>query len=129
MHEGTHFSTLGVATDWSITDGLTFLTEFGPFDEIAVGKNWLNMGIQRYVMSELPGEAGLPQLVVTERDVDVGTGAITARHETVIDRRVGANAILLWAASLTPSSTPKVKKEGTVPVSQQSRNPGTSKDG
>lgn len=97
--------TIGVALDWSIEEGLSFLREFGPFDEIAVGRNWLNVDAIRYIWKDLPGSPTLPQVVVVHRHVDVGAVAVDVGVERLLVRKLGADRIEQWvsAGAVLPS--------------------------
>lgn len=97
QREGHSFAAVGVALDWAAEDGLTFLRAFGQFDELLVGRNWLNTGAIKYIWKELPGRAAIPQVLVVRRRIQVGRTGITVSHEELLLRRVGVHAILAWA--------------------------------
>lgn len=40
---------IGVALDWGVPSGLAWLRRFGEFDEVLVGRNWLNTGAVDYM--------------------------------------------------------------------------------
>lgn len=104
---GRSFTAVGIARDWDAEAGLDHLRKFGRFDELLAGRNWLNMGVRRYVWEELPGEAATPQILIVERFV--GNPAPTARgiqyvirDERLVTRKVGAEEILRWARQGAP---------------------------
>lgn len=94
---GMTFVTIGVSLDWDLTEGVDFLKRFGPFDEIAIGRGWLNMAAVRYIWAEFPGAASVPQILVLERDI-VSDRTIEVNAERVRVRKVGAMAIRQWSS-------------------------------
>ena len=94
------FSTLGVAVDWSIQEGLYHLSGFGEFDEISIGRKWYGMGPRRYIWSDIPGPGGTPQLLVVERtrQLDPSTQEVTLefQSERLLVRKVGVDEIRSW---------------------------------
>jgi hypothetical protein len=93
---GYRLSTIGVSDDWRIASGLEKLSRLGPFDEVIVGRNWLNSGVELYVNG--PGaEPAVPQVVVVLRDVDVSVLPIKYGPTIEIARYVGRSPIAEWA--------------------------------
>jgi len=90
-------SFVGIATDWSLTEGLRFLTQYGPFDQVIVGSNWLNLGAIEYIWRELPGRPALPQVVVVERDLRVGQTIINVSPDKLLARRIGVDELISWS--------------------------------
>jgi len=41
--------TIGVSTDWSISEGIAFLQDAGEWSEIVVGNNWYNSAVIEHV--------------------------------------------------------------------------------
>ncbi len=115
--EGFRFSITGVALDWSPAVGLAFLESLGDFDEIIVGRNWLNTGALRYVWKDIPGPASLPQVLVLERDVEVGPAGVTLRTERPMARVVGTDRIIEWvragAAFGSPYDRPQLRTDSS----------------
>jgi hypothetical protein len=95
--EGTRFASVGVALDWSVSDGAKFLAEFGPFDELVIGRNWLNTAVIKYVWRDIPGQAAVPQMVVVRRHVDSDASGIVVSNERLLTRKLGADEIIEWA--------------------------------
>jgi hypothetical protein len=95
--QGKTFVSVGVAMDWSVAEGVDFLLSFGQFDELVVGRNWLNSAVVRYVWRDTPGSAALPQLVVVTRHVNVGGSIIDVGSERLLTRKLGADEIIAWA--------------------------------
>ena len=93
---GRQFSALAVSLDWKTADALAFLEHFGEWDQMSIGRNWLNEGAIRYVWREMPAEPVVPQILVIERDVEMGDQAITVRGERLVKRLQGTAAIEAW---------------------------------
>lgn len=102
FRDGKTFSSIGVALDWSVRDGLQFLATFGEFDEVMAGRNWLNAGAVHYIWRDIAGRPSLPQVLLLERSVEVTATSISIGDETLIARKVGAGEITQWVASLAP---------------------------
>lgn len=89
--------THGVALDWSVEEGLEFLAGFGAWDEVSVGRNWLNSAALKYIWKDGPQFATVPQVVVVERVVQVSDGnEILVRSEEVVQRVAGPGEIFNW---------------------------------
>jgi hypothetical protein len=93
---GYSFATVGIALDWQIDKGVQLLERFGPFDEIHVGRSWINAGALRYIWQNLPGEASVPQIVIVEREIAKGR-SLEVTGERVRIRKVGARQIIAWS--------------------------------
>jgi hypothetical protein len=93
---GKGFVVVGVSLDWNLESGYRLLERFGPFDEVLIGRSWLNSGAVRYLWSDFPGIAAVPQLVVLERVIDKDR-SISIRDERVRFRKAGAPVIVNWA--------------------------------
>lgn len=94
--DGKLFSSVGVALDWSTNQGASYLTQFGDFDEISVGRNWLNGSVVNFVWRDHPGPAATPMIVVFERDVVMDNEAIKVSQERILKRVVGGDEIRAW---------------------------------
>lgn len=96
--DGKTFVAVGVAPDISVDAGIDFLSRFGPFHEVLVGRSWLNRGALEYVWQTHPGPAATPQLVLLSRELSVdsvpGGSVPSISAEKVIKRWVGAPAML-----------------------------------
>lgn len=99
LASGHRFRAVGVALDWSPADGLEFLSRFGEFDEVSAGSNWIGDGATRYIWRELPGSPDVPQILLLERRIDAGTGAIQLSGDRVAHRILGTTAIEEWVSS------------------------------
>lgn len=94
---GYHFSTVGVSDDWSISRGLEILEEFGPFDEVIVGRNWFNTGVERYI-TDFGAQAAVPQVAVLLQERQVDTTPWTYGESREVIRVVGRGPMDAWSA-------------------------------
>lgn len=94
---GYHFSTVGVSDDWAVSRGLEILAEFGPFDEVVVGRNWFNTGVERYI-TEFGAQAAVPLVAVflQERQLDTTPWVYGESRELI--RVVGRGPLGGWSA-------------------------------
>ena len=90
--EAIYYSTVGVATEWNIAEGLRVLNAYGSFDEVSVGRSWFNTGRLRYNLGVLPA------VVVFVEDIMVGQTSWTSERLTEIARFEGRRSMREWAA-------------------------------
>lgn len=102
VEQGYQFASIGVAIDWSVDDGLPFIRSVARFDEVVVGRNWLNSAVARYIWRDIPGDASLPQILILQRHIRVQSHSIDLGDETLLARKVGADEIRDWAARGAP---------------------------
>lgn len=98
LSEGLGFKTIGISKDFINTEGLVHLSKFDSFDDIMTGNGWSNMGILRYVYTDIPGKAATPQVLVTRRKFgtivnDDITSYRGIEEEILITRKVGLQNI------------------------------------
>lgn len=93
---GLGFATMGVAQDNTVELGIEHLRRFGRFDEMAVGRGWLNTSLLKYVYGELPGVAATPQVVVVARSLIEHGGQWDVDGEQVLVRLSGLSEIRRW---------------------------------
>ncbi|WP_419941020.1 hypothetical protein [Candidatus Palauibacter sp.] len=103
---GYGFATVGVSIDTDLDRGKELLERFGPFDEIHVGRGYLNAAAQRY-MRTFVGVEAVPQVVILRREVRVDGGIMRIEHADVLLRKVGAETIGQWV-----ELAGRVKEEG-----------------
>lgn len=99
---GMHVSFVGVALDPIIEDGLSFLRELGPFDQISIGEDWLNDEAVRFLWRDLPGAGGIPQVLVVKRSLMKGSTWYRFGRDDVLLRKVGIEALSAWASKGAP---------------------------
>lgn len=93
------FASIGIAVDNTVPAGLQFLGAFGKFDELIVGRNWLNSGAIKYIWKDVAGTPGIPRLLVVERTVLQADNAITFGPERLVLRKLGLSQIERWVAA------------------------------
>lgn len=96
--------TIGIGTGASPERSIEFLNSVGQFDEMMVGRGWLNSGALRYLWRDLPGKPSIPQVIVTRRRLDMGPfgASVVAGAETLLARKVGLPEIYRWDELGTP---------------------------
>ncbi len=94
---GVRFASIGVSLDQPSAAGWAFLRRFGSFDEVVLGRNWLNSAAIAYLWRDLPGTPTIPQLVLIERSVEVGAGGLQIGSDRLLTRKVGVEDIVKWA--------------------------------
>ena len=90
--EGIYYSTVGIAQHWDIAEGLRVLDEYGPFDEVSVGRGWFNTAGFRYHASTVPG------VLVFLDDIAVGQTSWTSRGLVEVMRVEGYRSMRDWVA-------------------------------
>ena len=90
--EGVYYSTVGVATEWDVAEGLRVLNAYGPFDEVSAGRSWFNTGRFRY------SGGTVPAVLVFLEDVTVGQTSWTSEALTEVARFEGRRSVREWAA-------------------------------
>ncbi|MFK7972025.1 MAG: TlpA family protein disulfide reductase [Bacteroidia bacterium] len=99
---GYAFSVTGVALDWKVEEGIEFLKEVGPFDEIVVGKNWDNLAAVEYIWADPSSMPAMPQIIVIERDGRMQQDRRTYSENKVIAHHVSPSAISAWVDAGAP---------------------------
>ncbi|MFQ5889520.1 MAG: hypothetical protein ACE5JR_05655 [Gemmatimonadota bacterium] len=102
--EGRRFYAIGVALDWSIEDGMELLRSTATFDEILVGRNWLNTGAIEHIWSDPGTRQLIPQVIVFEREVRWGSQEIELGPKRVLRRVGGGGEISEWVEAGAPLS-------------------------
>jgi hypothetical protein len=87
--------TIGVSIDWDPEVGVALLKSYGPFDELAVGANWENIGAVDYIWND-KGVAAVPQVVVLERSVNDDGRVISYGPDRVLLRLAGMPDLQSW---------------------------------
>lgn len=96
--------TLGVATDPTPRVGLRFLESLGPFDEIALGRSWLNSSAIRLMWRDHGGPPTVPQIVFLDRAVDVDSSTIRIGADSMVGRLVDMDAMRRYLTVARPST-------------------------
>lgn len=109
--DGTSFSAVGVAAEWSIADGLNYLLEgvstwenhdFGAWDEVQAGRNWLNASALKYVWRDPDGAPTVPQVILVERVIGLDGNRIAASADRAVLRLAGSDEITQWVIDGMP---------------------------
>lgn len=98
---GVALSIAGVSLQWEVERGLRDLQSMGAWDEIVVGNNWINAGMQHWVWRS-DGRPVTPQVAVYERDVAMRDSVITFGVEHQIARFEGWTQISEWVRRGAP---------------------------
>lgn len=96
------FAVVGVALDRSVEDGLAHLARLGKFDQVMVGGGWTNLASSRVLRLPPTGETTTPQVLVMERAVRRGRGAVEIRGERLLYRAIGVDEIVRWVSEGAP---------------------------
>lgn len=119
------FTTLGVATDDSLQFGIDVLASFGSFDEISVGRQWLNRSVVLLLTADGSLLVGTPALLLVSRSVEVTSlGRYVIGADVVILRLVGLGRIVEYAHWLRGERlTPFNEGQNAVPDHRGSSGP------
>ena len=103
--DGAAFFAVGAAAQWGVESGVDYLVhgiapgysnkDFGAWDEIWVGRSWLNNGAIEHIWRG-DQRSTIPQLVVFRRDVVSTDTGFQFGPEQVIARIVGSREIVAW---------------------------------
>lgn len=102
---GYGFSVTGVSLDWVPERGFEHLRRFGNFNEVVIGRNWVNSAALKYMWQEFPGRTGTPQIVVIMRRLQVPGERYAAAQvisERLLARKLGTNEIFSWSNGGAP---------------------------
>lgn len=92
----------GVAIHWNSAEGIAYLGQLGPFDEVSSGAKWWNTAVAQHLYRQTP--PAVPTLVVYERTiaVDYVSEALQLRDQRELLRLTGGNVIEDWVAKGAP---------------------------
>ena len=103
---GLSFTVVGVAVDWKPEDGWEYLRSVGAFDEVAVGRNWLNSAAVERLWRDPKGRGLTPQFVIITRVVQDDGRRLTFSADTIVARIEGGDTIMEWASRGSPIRIP-----------------------
>ena len=92
----------GIALDWSADSGYTYLKSLGPWDEVTVGNNWVNLGATHFVWQAAAGRASIPQVVVVQRTIHALDRRIDISPDMPLRQIVGVDSIVAWVNAGAP---------------------------
>lgn len=98
QERGMTFAVIGVAVDWSAEEGLRHLQRLGQFDQFVIGGGWTNVATVELVDRWRSGALTIPQVLVIERTLGANSGSAIVSGGRVVERLVGVDAIVRWAA-------------------------------
>ncbi len=101
LRDGLGYSTLGIADKWQVQEGLDLLAKFGTFDEITVGRSWMNTGVQEYINTP-KAPAKVPQLIIAAQAINMDTTPYVYGERKVLLRLIGTHEIEAWASAKFP---------------------------
>lgn len=104
----------GVALDVRMSTGLRWLRQFGPLDEISIGRSWMNSAVVHLMWRDLAGPPSIPQIVVYQRKTVGAQMAIGVQPDVIRMRLSGLEQIAKFA------STSKAAAGAPVPTPQTS---------
>ena len=96
-----NYSVIGAANNQSVQKGWDFLNNSGYFDEVVIGKQWINSGSLEFIMKPKDVKPAIPQIIVFSRplrfeeDIKVG-------NKKILVRKIGAVAIQKWVEEGMP---------------------------
>lgn len=99
--ENMNFSVIGVANDQSIQKGWDFLKSNGHFDEVIIGKKWINSGSIEFILNFEEVLPGIPQIVIFKRSLVYKEGLDVGENK-IVARKIGEEAIRNWLENGAP---------------------------
>ena len=117
---GIGFGAIGVAAQWSVQEGLAYLLEgqssagkkdFGAWDEVHAGRNWINASAIDYIWRDIQGRASVPQIIILERTIVTGS-RIEVGRDQFLARYVGSEEIVAWVDNAMPLPSSKYLVSG-----------------
>ncbi len=92
-------TTLAAVTDDRHEDAIGFIRDYGEFDELHLGRNWLNQSVLKYMLRDHPGTGATPSVLIVTRAVELtGDGSFMVGPDSVVTRLVGPTAITDYSA-------------------------------
>jgi len=95
---GSRVAFLGAALDHDLDAGLEYLETLGPFDEVTVGRRWLNSLSVQYLIRDMPAGAKIPQVQVFYREIHVDGPWMEIGEDVVLARKIGVDEIMHWGS-------------------------------
>ena len=95
------FRAVVVAMDWEPDSALVFAQESGRWDELIVGRNWMNLGAEFYIWADTATAPSMPQVIVFEQDITMGA-RVEFGPRRVVRRVRAADALVRWAGLGSP---------------------------
>jgi len=102
---GKSFFTMAIGIDLKPQNGYDHIRKFGLFNEVHVGRGWMNDSVVKYIWQEYPGAPATPQIIVLEREIHSPTefgDRFSVNNENILVRKVGYLEIRDWANNNFP---------------------------
>lgn len=99
--EDRRFVMVGIAKDLNVPAGLKHLANVASFDEVMTGRSWANIGVLKYVYSDLRGVAATPEIVIVDRRLVNDRTGTRVENERVIVRAAGLTGLRDLASGKT----------------------------
>ncbi|MGV3708965.1 MAG: hypothetical protein ACO1Q7_08990 [Gemmatimonas sp.] len=103
---GASFAAIGVANDWDLRIASEFIARNGAWDQLVLGGNWTNIGIDQFMWKDAKALPALPQIVVIERTVKLGAGVMISEPK-FLRRIIGGDSIPAWVREGAPVALAK----------------------
>jgi hypothetical protein len=103
---GYSFSAIGVAVDWDVETGVRYLLQgvstsgeldFGPWGEIAVGRDWLNSASSLFALERGARWLAVPQVFILERTVIPQETHVAVTAPRLLLQVSSGDEIVTWA--------------------------------
>lgn len=62
-----------IGLDWDVDEGFEIIQSIGSFDEVSIGRNWMNEAAMSHIWNDEETQPSVPQVVIFTRDV-IGHG-------------------------------------------------------
>jgi hypothetical protein len=98
---GMAFTAIGSTQDWDLRQGAAFFDSLGAFDQLVIGSNWTNLAVEHFILRDSLAIMGMPQVVVVERTVQLGS-RVSISEPRLVRRIVGGTDIPAWVAAGAP---------------------------
>ena len=92
------FSAIGIANDFSVEKGWEFLKSTGYYDEVIIGKNWLNSGSIEHIWNHEQPAPAMPQILVFKREINIDESIMVGK-KSYLARYIGSGEIEDWVNS------------------------------
>lgn len=97
-------SVIGVAIDSDLAEGLAYLSDVGisAFDEISVGRGWVNEHLSNQLWRMSDGVPAVPQVLLVSRELDAQLNPVMkveVGQDSLLAAMIGYKALVEWVES------------------------------
>jgi hypothetical protein len=89
---------IGVSIDYDVDSGIRYLAALYPFDEITVGRGFLNASVSLFLLGQAERALAVPQILVMHRQIQIDSSAISVGSSSIVRRVIGADSIHAWVS-------------------------------